>query len=135
MTKDIICRHAVISNISDARIVAEMDIASSIILDGRDDCVMVDVKVVHKGSHLNGDTHDRQFSLRKDVYYNLPKHLHAILKEEGLYDSALFNPIENGGHASPMILDMLTAIRNQLGKGHECVDLERYLNDGQFSTK
>ncbi|MCK5894607.1 MAG: hypothetical protein KAG53_09440 [Endozoicomonadaceae bacterium] len=136
MTNDRVCRHAVISRISDARIVAEMDISSSIALDGRDDCVIIDVKVAHKGSHMNGETHHKQLSLRKDGYYNLPQHLRSILKEEKLSDSTLFSsPIESGGHASPMVFDMLNAIRNQLSKGYECVDLDRYLNDGQFSTK
>ncbi len=135
MANSVIHRHAVISRISDAKIVAEMDIDCRVVKGVGGDYVFVDVEVDHKSIHMNGETHHKQFSMRKDVYYNLPKHIHDILKEEDLDDPLYSSPIEDSGHACPMVFDMLTAIRDALGDGSTRVDLDRYLSESQFVTK
>ena len=118
-------RLAIIEDANDGHIVANLCIDYQIDEQDFENAVKVNLKV-------DGELgeHQTSFSLRRDVYYNLPQKINEFLREQRLMGHNLTVPFcqTKGNMHAPMAMEILTELSQVLGTP-DSVNLDRFLSD------
>ncbi|MTI15012.1 hypothetical protein [Sansalvadorimonas verongulae] len=118
-------RHAVIAQMPDERIVANMDVECVISPETPERALDVQVDITQRG----GLRTSRHFVLPTGISYNMPHYLHSVLKEAHLDAKNLTSPLTTAsGGCSPMVMDFVETIIHKLHNGSEPLGLEKYLH-------
>ncbi|WP_263082210.1 hypothetical protein [Endozoicomonas sp. Mp262] len=119
-------RTAIIESLKDGHIVANLSIDYQVDEQDNENTVKVDLQV----SGEQG-LHHTHFSLRRDVYYNLPQKINEYLREHRLVGNHLTAPFcqKSGAMHAPLAMEIVTELNNILGVP-DSIDLDRFLSDG-----
>ena len=124
-------RHAVIAQIPDGRIVANMDVECVLSPETPEKALDVQVDITQRG----GLRTSRHFVLPTGICYNMPHYLRNILKDAHLEASNLTSPLTTAsGRCSPMVMDFVDTIIHKLHNGSEPLGLDKYLHASPTAT-